>query len=650
MARFYFRGTTRVEFEPRDDVIATSTRGDARRRAPVAGSLQVPDEIAAQGVSLIATSAAAGPATAGSDALRLALERAEAEPDTEWAGAVLRVDDEGISFLTREVVLRVATEAEVADLAARHGFEVVRQLPQVRGGFVLRSQEPASYALLDRIEALVGEASVEWCEPSIVTTAQLDAVRPSQFLWPGAWDRQLVAVDHAWTLLERAGVMPFGSPDVLIAIVDQGIASDAGLAVHPDFAGVVSDGRPKLAEVFDFHRMKPDNDAIQGNHGVGVAGIATGNATRRNAGQIAPGVPGAAPNCRLMSLIFPRSEVDQLDMYLWAAGFEPGSTKPGFPEPLARGADVFSTSIGFGVGAPISQLASDTLEFIARNGRGGRGCPMFFSAGNAGSDFTTYRPWAAHAETLGVGASSLDDDGVTEVRARYSGHGPLTLCAPSHDRYPAAHNPPRAYATWSCDLPGRGDLIGHPDVTTTLSEPAHAGVRRLSVAEVAGFVEGSRLLVGRPGARGTEVATIDEVDSVTSTISVRPGLTNNHMRGAPIASGDNDYRTNFGGTSSATPLCAGVAALVLSANPELGRDDVEEILCDTAEKIDLANSDPVGQWRDATGAPTRLSGKAPVRSDWYGYGRIDAVAAVSRALAMRAVTPLGRERPVAAEA
>ena len=69
--------------------------------------------------------------------------------------------------------------------------------------------------------------------------------------------------------------------------------------------------------------------------------------------------------------------------------------------------------------------------------------------------------------------------------------------------------------------------------------------------------------------------------------------------------GADGLHTNaFGGTSSATPLAAGVAALILSANPNLPRGDVRKILQETADKIGPANAyKPNGH------------------SDEYGYGR-----------------------------
>ena len=87
--------------------------------------------------------------------------------------------------------------------------------------------------------------------------------------------------------------------------------------------------------------------------------------------------------------------------------------------------------------------------------------------------------------------------------------------------------------------------------------------------------------------------------------------------------GADGLHTNaFGGTSSATPLAAGVAALILSANPNLPRGDVRKILQETADKIGPANAyKPNGY------------------SDEYGYGRINAEEAVARALQLAAATP-----------
>jgi subtilisin family serine protease len=86
--------------------------------------------------------------------------------------------------------------------------------------------------------------------------------------------------------------------------------------------------------------------------------------------------------------------------------------------------------------------------------------------------------------------------------------------------------------------------------------------------------------------------------------------------GDAAAGGANGLNTNsFGGTSSATPLTAGIAALVLSANPNLSRDELRSILERTSKKIGPASA------YNAQG-----------HSNQFGFGRVDAAAAVVEAL------------------
>lgn len=72
---------------------------------------------------------------------------------------------------------------------------------------------------------------------------------------------------------------------------------------------------------------------------------------------------------------------------------------------------------------------------------------------------------------------------------------------------------------------------------------------------------------------------------------------------------DMAYTGHFGGTSSASPLAAGIGALVLAKNPELSADDVRSILRTSADKI---------------GPVQYING----RNNYYGYGRVNAAAAV----------------------
>ena len=89
--------------------------------------------------------------------------------------------------------------------------------------------------------------------------------------------------------------------------------------------------------------------------------------------------------------------------------------------------------------------------------------------------------------------------------------------------------------------------------------------------------------------------------------------TRGYNRGnAQLGDADGLYTNSFGGTSSACPGAAGVAALVLSVNPGLRWQEVREIFRQACDRID-----PQGGAYDANG-----------RSKFYGYGRLNAERAV----------------------
>ncbi|MDA0704898.1 MAG: tandem-95 repeat protein, partial [Proteobacteria bacterium] len=114
---------------------------------------------------------------------------------------------------------------------------------------------------------------------------------------------------------------------------------------------------------------------------------------------------------------------------------------------------------------------------------------------------------------------------------------------------------------------------------------------------------GAAILIGAPSNGGTAgIVTTD-----------RAG-------GNGYASGD--YTYSFGGTSAATPIAAGVVALMLEANADLGYRDVQEILAYSARQVDVSDSGWV--WN---GGSNWNGGGLHVSHD-FGFGLIDAHAAV----------------------
>ncbi len=75
---------------------------------------------------------------------------------------------------------------------------------------------------------------------------------------------------------------------------------------------------------------------------------------------------------------------------------------------------------------------------------------------------------------------------------------------------------------------------------------------------------------------------------------------------------DGDYTPTFNGTSSATPIVAGAAGLLLSANPDLDESEVRELIRQSADKV---------------GAVPYTNG----RNDQMGFGRLNVLAALQLA-------------------
>ncbi len=87
----------------------------------------------------------------------------------------------------------------------------------------------------------------------------------------------------------------------------------------------------------------------------------------------------------------------------------------------------------------------------------------------------------------------------------------------------------------------------------------------------------------------------------------------------PSITGDLSTQT-FGGTSAAAPMVAGAVALMLSANPQLTCDEVLDIICASADKIDSGN--PAARWQNEGGT---------LFSPLYGFGRLNVENAVRKA-------------------
>lgn len=141
----------------------------------------------------------------------------------------------------------------------------------------------------------------------------------------------------------------------------------------------------------------------------------------------------------------------------------------------------------------------------------------------------------------------------------------------------------------------------HPDVISVA-----ASTSRDTRSSYSNFGDKIAICAPSSGAGGWGILTSDVTDVVGGV----------HQ---PRGYAEGDYTFEFGGTSSACPLVAGVCALVLTVAPDLTAAEVRQLLKDSARRIG-----PDSDYQNG-------------HSRYYGYGCIDAEAAVRRALAARGV-------------
>lgn len=286
-------------------------------------------------------------------------------------------------------------------------------------------------------------------------------------------------VQEAWRYLGS-----LGSTSLKIAVIDTGFATE-----HPQLRG---DGT-KIRNPFNAAARSTDVSPFvrMGNGSFGVISHGTSCAAVAAGAWDAQGILGAAPNARLILI--------KLDVLTDEA------IKTAFEHAMLNGADVISCSLGYPSPVPLSTYVSNYIARVAREGRGGRGIPMFFAAGNA-NPASNYQPrqvsdFAAHPDGICVTASNSLD-----VRSSYSFYGPTAfLCAPTNGDGGVG------ITTATCDLgkDGRSVVLGYTSGFggTSSSAPLAAGIcalmltanPNLSVGEIKNILRQSADKIGPSG-------------------------------------------------------------------------------------------------------------------------------------------------------
>ena len=603
---FYYRGKVKVPFSPDENRIALkipektargskgkkkvsikpSSQKSIAERLAKAHKLQIekqPENFLNSGIFICKF-----PAKSSKEA-RMRICASIEKEESNTALPIVDISDDQVTLLTNEIMAKFedhVSEAEVKKMVAKYKLKVKSKMFVLGNFYHLTTADIPTYQIFDTINKLAELDEVEFAEPSFESNVIEDAINPTDFLFPEQWDHQIINTPDAWQFLRNINVnRTFGSSDVIIGIVDSGVDPN-----HPDFNGTVSDGSSKIYQAFDFANMVPNNNFLSSGHGTSCASAAA--SSTNNLSGVAgtnEGVAGVAGNARVLAMRRSGNEAKYAAMYLWAGGLDPETDIEDFPAQITPGADVISSSIALAssVGSPISGTMAAVFDALTDQGRDGKGTLLFFSAANAASDndITFDRPWGMYNKCFSIAASTLANDGVTEIQASYSNFSSQTeVCAPSHDAYIGGsplHNPNGNFAPFTATpttSPEGHGTVGRPTAQTTLSANANAGSNSITVASEAGMAVGQAVMLGNPGGGNTESHVITAINNATNQVTLNRNLFNNHPNGTAVFAAARDYRSNFGGTSHATPLCAGTAALMLSANPQLTWTQVRDLM------------------------------------------------------------------------
>jgi len=195
-----------------------------------------------------------------------------------------------------------------------------------------------------------------------------------------------------------------------------------------------------------------------------------------------------------------------------------------------------------------------------------------------------------------------EDDGM-----RLEGPGPMTLAA-MKDSVTNGRGGKGSIYVWAA---GNGLQVGD-----NVNYDGYANSRYV-IATTALDEAGKQAYYAEPGA---------PIFIAASGAGDTPGITTTDLRGTQ-GFDPTDYTNDFGGTSASAPIVSGVVALMLQANPNLTWRDVKHILADTAQK------------NDPTDPGWSLNGGQHWINDKYGFGAVDATAAVQAAVNWTNVAP-----------
>jgi len=485
-------------------------------------------------------------------------------PEVQEVGRLVNPGIRGTGLLTRNIMVRTlpgTSRGDVEGAAGRANCTVRRKLV-LKDRWVLSLQQGKGLDVLEAAEKLEAEPFVLTAEPDIAFTADPDAINPTDELYGDQWHLARVNMPAAWQNLRDAngpGVAPGDPNDITFGSADILLGvMDTGVKSVTDGMGVVTPEHPEFQGTVTNGQNKV---TAFFDFGAMVA------------------------NCDDPMAVFGDGYHGTACAGVAAARADNASSVAGEEEGGSGAAPNVRILAVQGPNPCTEEQYSDMYLWMAGIDPGNPD-PAFPAQLAQGADVIT-NSWGGYNPAVWPISALMDDLFTTITDDGRGGLGTLMFFSAGNGGSPdfwelrpfAAHERNFGIAA-SNDSDVKADYSNWGD-GVDLCAPSDGGALGITTTDI-------------PGAGNIAGHT-----------------------GGPL-----DYMNNFGGTSSATPLAAGVAALVLSMDPTLTHEEARAVLTRTAKRIDYANSDVDGLWRDVDGDGVKEY------SWWYGFGMVDAERAV----------------------
>ncbi len=399
------------------------------------------------------------------DKARTALKK---EPELRFAGRVL-VDTESKKpvLYTENIFIKFfdTVSADTCEkIIAENNLVIKQKLDYAPNSYFVTAPENTGLQVFDITENLLKKKEVELCHPELIRKKSFKLIHDKQ------WHLKSTAVNgvqvNASVKADLAHQLSKGE-NIVIAIIDDGIDIDnpefniPGKVVHArDATQANNDPRPKR---------------LNDNHGTACAGVATAAGTSAS---------GVAPDAKLMPIRLSSGlgAIAEANAFKWA---------------VDHGADIISCSWGPTDGewdVPGDPTHTEMVDLVdstrlaiddaVTRGRNGKGCIIFFAAGNGNED-VKFDGYASYDKVIAVAACND-----TNKRSVYSDFGDAVWCSfPSSDfgHAPFNHPEPLTNGIYTTDRRGNAGYNAVGDYTddfggTSSACPGAAGTAALILA------------------------------------------------------------------------------------------------------------------------------------------------------------------------